>query len=147
MPSSFHRAGFLLQSLNAELLGLVDFPQGTFGSMNQERHRCENKVHMALCIHTVPGLCGGHGYPSQVCRVSAQAFMEKKILGKFHMSPTGYYYARITVLVLCSIKRPCHNKPLTLPHWSSAPIIHFSHHNWAISTDSEKSDTPNPLKN
>nr|BAE34565.1 unnamed protein product [Mus musculus] len=88
MPCPFYIAGFL-QSLNAELMGPVDCSQGTFGSMNQKRHRCENKVHMAPCIHTVPRPCRGHGYPSQEHRVSEQALMEKKSFGKFCMSQSS----------------------------------------------------------
>lgn len=116
-PSSFSRAGFLLQSLNAELMGPVDFPQGTFGSMNQEKHRCENKVHMALCIRTVPGLCRGHGYPSQVCRSLPRHPWRRRSSenSACRQVATGCHHARITALVLCSIKRLCHNKPLTLP--------------------------------
>lgn len=72
----------------------------------------------------------------------------RKIFGKFCMSQSSnYYYARNTVLVLWSIKKLCHNKFLTLPHWSSAPIMHFSHHSCVIFPNSEKSKVPNPLKN
>lgn len=64
-----------------------------------------------------------------------------------HKVATGYYYARNTVLALWSIKKLCHNKLLTLPHGSSAPIMHFSHHSCVISPNSGKSEAPNPLNN
>lgn len=123
---------------------------GTFDFMVQERHRCENEAHMALCMHTMPRPHREHGYASQGCRVSLTASKEKKNLWKFpkcQKAAKGNYHVRITVLVLCSIKKLCHNKLLILSHWSSAPIIYFSPHSCVISTNSEKNEAPIPLKN